>query len=124
MGAADPRRVSSTTSRWRRSSRTSIRCAVFARLSTRAPSGGPSRDLYAPIGRPSIPSEQLFLVLVGGYLRGVTSERKLVMELQRNMAPRWFVGLNLDEQQWDASTFSQNRRRRLDESRVLERHCE
>jgi transposase len=82
------------------------------------------RDLYAPIGRPSIPREQLFLVLVGGYLLGVTSERKLVMELQCNMAPRWFVGLNLDEQPWDASTFSQNRRRRFDESRVLERHCE
>jgi Transposase domain (DUF772) len=51
----------------------------------------------------------------------VTSERKLVMELQCNMALRWFVGLNLDEQPWDASTFSQNRRRRFDESGVLER---
>jgi len=38
------------------------------------------RDLYAPIGRPSIPPEQLFLALVGGYLLGFTSERKLVME--------------------------------------------
>ena len=54
------------------------------------------RDLYSPIGRPSIPPEQLFLALVGGYLLGVTSERKLVMELQCNMALRWFVGLNLD----------------------------
>jgi len=79
------------------------------------------RDLYAPIGRPSIPPEQLFLALVGGYLLGVTSDRKLVLELQCNMALRWFVGLNLDEQPWDASTFSQNRRRRFDESGVLER---
>ena len=39
------------------------------------------RDLYAPIGRPSIPPEQLFLALVAGYLLGITSERKLVMEL-------------------------------------------
>jgi transposase len=78
-------------------------------------------DLYSPIGRPSIPPEQLFLALVGGYLLGVTSERKLVMELQCNMALRWFVGLNLDEQPWDASTFSQNRRRRFDEAGVLER---
>jgi transposase len=30
------------------------------------------RDLYAAIGRPSIPPEQLFLALVGGYLLGVT----------------------------------------------------
>ena len=79
------------------------------------------RPLYSSIGRPSIPPEQLFLALVGGYLLGVTSDRKLVMELQCNMALRWFVGLNLDEQPWDASTFSQNRRRRFDESGILER---
>jgi transposase len=78
------------------------------------------RNLYAPIGRPSIPPEQRFLALVGGYLLGITSERKLVMELQCNMALRWFVGLNLDQDAWDASTFSQNRRRRFDESGVLE----
>ncbi len=78
------------------------------------------RDLYAPIGRPSIPPEQMFLALVGGYLLGITSERKLVMELQCNLALRWFVGLNLDQDAWDASTFSQNRRRRFDESGLLE----
>jgi transposase len=78
------------------------------------------RALYAPIGRPSIPPEQMFLALVGGYLLGITSERKLVMELQCNMALRWFVGLNLDQDAWDASTFSQNRRRRFDESGLLE----
>jgi hypothetical protein len=58
---------------------------------------------------------------VGGYLLGVTSERKLVVELHCNMALRWFVGLNLDQPPWDASTFSRNRRRRFDESGVLER---
>jgi transposase len=79
------------------------------------------RALYSPIGRPSIPPEQLFLALVGGYLLGVTSDRKLVLELHCNMALRWFVGLNLDEQPWEASTFSQNRRRRFDESGLLER---
>lgn len=78
------------------------------------------RNLYAPIGRPSIPPEQLFLALVGGYLLGITSERKLVMELQCNMALRWFVGLNLDQDAWDASTFSQNRRRRFDQAGLLE----
>jgi len=79
------------------------------------------RPLYSKIGRPSIPPEQLFLSLVGGYLLGIPSDRKLVMELQCNMALRWFVGLNLDQDAWDASTFSQNRRRRFDESGVLER---
>ena len=79
------------------------------------------RPLYARIGRPSIPPEQLFLALVGGYLLGIPSDRKLVMELQCNMALRWFVGLNIDEDAWDASTFSQNRRRRFDQSGVLEK---
>jgi len=79
------------------------------------------RGLYSLIGRPSIPPEQLFLALVGGYLLGIPSDRKLVMELQCNMALRWFVGLNLDQDAWDASTFSQNRRRRFDESGVLEK---
>jgi transposase len=79
------------------------------------------RHLYAPIGRPSIPPEQLFLALVGGYLLGITSDRRLVMELQCNMALRWFVGLNIDEDAWDSSTFSQNRRRRFDLDGTLER---
>jgi transposase len=79
------------------------------------------RNLYAPIGRPSIPPEQLLLALVGGYLLSIPSERRLVMELHCNMALRWFVGLNLDQEAWDASTFSQNRRRRFDESGLLER---
>ena len=74
------------------------------------------RPLYSDRGRPSIPPEQLFLALIGGYLLGVTSERRLVMELQCNMALRWFVGLNIDEDSWDASTFSQNRRRRFDQT--------
>ncbi len=79
------------------------------------------KPLYSTIGRPSIPPEQLFLALVGGYLLSIPSERKLVMELQCNMALRWFVGLNLDQDAWDASTFSQNRRRRFDASGVLEK---
>ena len=79
------------------------------------------RHLYSSIGRPSIPPEQLFLALVGGYVLGVTSDRRLVMELQCNMALRWFVGLNLDQDAWDASTFSQNRRRRFDDDGTLER---
>lgn len=79
------------------------------------------RHLYAATGRPSIPPEQLFLALVGGYLLGITSDRRIVMELQCNMALRWFVGLNIDQDAWDASTFSQNRRRRFDKDGTLEK---
>ena len=78
------------------------------------------RPLYSDTGRPSIPPEQLFLALLGGYLLGITSERRLVMELQCNMALRWFVGLNLDQDTWNHSTFSQNRRRRFDKDGTLE----
>ena len=41
------------------------------------------RELCAPLycannGRPSIPPEQLFLAMLGGYLMGVRSDRKLI----------------------------------------------
>jgi len=78
------------------------------------------RPLYSDKGRPSIPPEQLFLALLAGYLMGITSERKLVMELQCNMALRWFVGLNLDQKAWDHSTFCQNRRRRFDKDGTMQ----
>lgn len=76
--------------------------------------------LYADTGRPSIPPEQLFLALLGGYLLGVTSERALARELTGNLVLRWFVGLDLDQTPWDHSTFSQNRKRRFTESGLLE----
>jgi transposase len=76
--------------------------------------------LYSEGGRPSIPPEQLFLALLGGYLLGVTSERALVRELTGNLVLRWFVGLDLDQTPWDHSTFSQNRKRRFTESGLLE----
>ncbi len=76
--------------------------------------------LYSEVGRPSIPPEQLFLALLGGYLLGVTSERALVRELTGNLVLRWFVGLDLDTDPWDHSTFSQNRKRRFTESGLLE----
>jgi transposase len=71
------------------------------------------RPLYSDLGRPSIPPEQLFLALIGGYLLGIPSERKLVMELQCNMALRWFVGLNLDQNAWRRRRTSRGKRSRV-----------
>lgn len=79
------------------------------------------KPLYSDEGRPSIPPEQLFLALLGGYLLGVTSERGLVRRLRSDMALRWFVGLDLDSSVWDHSTFTQNRKRRFDESGIMEK---
>ena len=83
------------------------------------------RELCAPLycqdnGRPSVPPEQLFLALLGGYLLGVRSDRKLIMELKCNMAFRWFVGLDIGSPVWDATTFSKNREHRFDASEVME----
>lgn len=79
------------------------------------------KPLYSEEGRPSIPPEQLFLALLGGYLLGVTSERGLARRLRSDMALRWFVGLDLDSTVWDHSTFTQNRKRRFNESGILEK---
>jgi transposase len=80
-----------------------------------------ARPLYSNTGRPSIPPEQLFLALVAGYVMGITSERKIVMQLNCDMAFRWFVGLGMNGKAWDSSTFSQNRRRRIDKSGFMEK---
>jgi len=55
----------------------------------------------------------LFKMLIVGYLFGVRSERRLMKEIEVNVAYRWFVWLRLSDAVPDASTFSQNRRRRF-----------
>jgi transposase len=79
------------------------------------------KDLYcADNGRPALDPTLLFKMLLVGYLFGVRSERQLVREVQVNVAYRWFLGLNLTDKIPDASTFSQNRRRRFNESGVYQ----
>ncbi len=55
-----------------------------------------------------------------GYLFGIPSERRLVQEIQVNVAYRWFLRLGLTEKVPDASTLSQNRRRRFNHSEVFQ----
>lgn len=55
----------------------------------------------------------LFLALFVGYQFVVRSERRLVKEIDADMAYRRFVSLRLTDVVPNASTFSQNRRRRL-----------
>ncbi|TNF57715.1 MAG: IS1182 family transposase [Gammaproteobacteria bacterium] len=64
-------------------------------------------------GRPALDPERLFKMLFIGYLFGIRSERQLVREIQVNVAYRWFLGMRLTDKVIDASTFSQNRRRRF-----------
>ena len=73
-----------------------------------------TESLYcANNGRPAIDPIVLFKMLFIGYLFGVRSERQLIREIEVNVAYRWFLGLRLTDPVPDASTLSQNRRRRF-----------
>jgi transposase len=78
-------------------------------------------DLYCPDnGRPPLDPTLMFKALFIGYLFGVRSERQLVREIEVNVAYRWFLRLRLTEPVFDASTLSQNRRRRYRDSSVAQ----
>ena len=69
--------------------------------------------MYAGGGRPSIPPEQLIRAMLIQVLFSIRSERLLMEELDFNLLYRWFVGLSMDDQVWNHSTFSKNRDRLL-----------
>lgn len=70
-------------------------------------------QLYSRTGRPSIAPERLLRALLLQVLYSVRSERMLMEQLEYNLLFRWFVGLNMDDAVWDATTFSKNRDRLL-----------
>ncbi len=82
-------------------------------------------DLCAPLycadnGRPAIDPEILFRMLLVGYLYGIKSEARLEEEINYNIAYKWFCGLELTEKAPDATTISQNRRRRFRDNDIAE----
>jgi transposase len=68
-------------------------------------------ELYATTGRPSIAPEKLLRALLLQALYGKRSERLLMEELDYSLLFRWFVGLAIDDEVWDATVFSKNRDR-------------
>jgi transposase len=70
--------------------------------------------LYAPIGRPSIPPEQLLRAMLLQAFYSIRSERQLMERLEYDLLFRWFVGIGIDDSAWDHSTFSKNRDRLLE----------
>ena len=70
--------------------------------------------MYAKVGRPSIPPEQLLRAQLLQLLYSIRSERLLMEEIDYNMLFRWFIGLNLDDGVWDATVFTKNRDRLLE----------
>ncbi len=71
--------------------------------------------MYSQIGRPSIPPERLLRALIIQVLYTVRSERLLMEQLDYNLLFRWFVGLGIDEPVWDATSFTKNRERLLEQ---------
>ena len=70
--------------------------------------------MYAEGGRPSIAPEKLLRAQLLQMLYSVRSERLLMEEVDYSILFRWFVGLNLDDAVWDATTFTKNRDRLLE----------
>lgn len=82
-------------------------------------------DLVAPLycadnGRPALDPTLMFKALFIGYLFGIRSERQLVRDIEVNVAYRWFLRLKLTERVFDASTLSQNRRRRYRDTTIAQ----
>jgi transposase len=65
-------------------------------------------------GGPSIAPEKLLRAQLLQMLYSVRSERLLMEEIDYSILFRWFIGLNLDEEVWNATTFTKNRDRLLE----------
>ena len=66
------------------------------------------------MGRPSIAPEKLLRAQLLQMLYSIRSERLLMEEMDYSLLFRWFVGLNVDDEVWDATTFTKNRDRLLE----------
>jgi transposase len=70
--------------------------------------------MYARRGRRSIAPERLLRAQLLMVLYSITSERRLMEQLNYNLLFRWFVGLEMDDAVWDATVFSKNRERLIE----------
>ena len=75
---------------------------------------------YSTKGWRSIDPVILIKMLLIGYLYGIKSERRLVEEVQLNIAYRWFCGVDLSDNIPEHSLFSQNRRRWFHDSTLFQ----
>ena len=69
--------------------------------------------MYADVGRPSIPPERLLKSSLLIALYSARGERGFCEQLDYNLLFRWFLGMNLVEPSFDATTFTKNRERLL-----------
>ena len=70
-------------------------------------------SLYKPLGRDSIPPEQLLKATLLQIIHGIRSERQLVERIDDSMTFRWFLDLGIDGEVWVPTVYSHNRDRLL-----------
>ena len=71
-------------------------------------------QMYAQVGRPSIPPEHLLKGCLLIALYSIRSERQFCERLQYDLLFKWFLDLNIMDPAFDPSTFSKNKTRLLD----------
>jgi transposase len=69
------------------------------------------RHLYSAFGRPSIDPVVFFKLQLIAFFEGIRSERLLMETVSLNLAHRWFIGYDLDEDVPDHSSLSKIRER-------------
>ena len=74
--------------------------------------------MYADNGRPSVPPERLLKGMLLIALYSVRSERQFCEQLEYNLLFRWFLDMDMLEEAFDASTFSRNRERLMEHTKV------
>jgi transposase len=78
------------------------------------------KDLYSPLGAPSIDPVVLIKIVLIQYLFGIPSMRQTIREIEVNIAYRWFLGYSLTEKIPHFSTFNKNYERRFKDTDLFE----
>lgn len=77
------------------------------------------KHLYSDLGRKSIPPIVLFKLLIINKTFGINSMRKTCEECKVNLAYRWFLGLSIEDDIPNYSTWSKNYKRRYQNSNIF-----
>ena len=77
------------------------------------------KHLYSDLGRQSIPPIVLFKLLIINKTFGINSMRKTCEECKVNLAYRWFLGLSIEDDIPNYSTWSKNYKRRYQKSNIF-----
>jgi transposase len=71
-------------------------------------------EMYADVGRPSIPPEHLLKACLLIALYSIRSERQFCERLRYDLLFKWFLDLNIMDEAFDASSFAKNKTRLLE----------